>query len=75
MQFDPQASAFQRVKISGQIVFIRGTNCFLMDGTNGVRFVPKQTQALKIGDRVEVTGFPELGGAAPYVERGRWRFA
>ena len=64
MLFDPQASAFQRVKISGQIIFIRGTNYFMMDGTNGVRFVPKQPQALKVGDVVDVTGFPELSGAA-----------
>jgi signal transduction histidine kinase len=67
MLFDPQASAFQRVKVSGQIIFIRGTNYFLMDGTNGVRFVPKQPQKLKVGDRVDVTGFPELSGAAPLL--------
>lgn len=67
MLFDPQASAFQRVKVSGQIIFIRGTNYFLMDGTNGVRFVPKQPQELKVGDMVDVTGFPELSGAAPLL--------
>jgi len=65
--FDPLASAFQRVKVSGQIIFIRGTNYFLMDGTNGVRFVPKQSQKLKTGDLVDVTGFPELSGAAPLL--------
>jgi len=64
MLFDPQASAFRRVKVSGQIIFIRGTNYFLMDGTNGARFVPKHPQELKVGDLVEVTGFPELSGAA-----------
>jgi signal transduction histidine kinase len=67
MLFDPQASAFQRVKVSGQIIFIGGTNYFLMDGTNGVRFVPKQPQELKVGDMVDVTGFPELSGAAPLL--------
>lgn len=65
MLFDPQASAFQRVKVSGQIIFIRGTNYFLMDGTNGLRFVPKHPLELKVGDLVDVTGFPELSGAAP----------
>ena len=68
MLFDPQASAFQRVKISGQIIFIRSTNYFLMDGTNGLRFVPKQPPALKIGDLVDVAGFPELSGAAPLLD-------
>lgn len=67
MLFDPMASAFQRVKISGQIIFIRGTNYFLMDGTNGARFIPKHPQELKVGDLVDVTGFPELSGAAPLL--------
>jgi signal transduction histidine kinase len=67
MLFDPQASAFQRVKVSGQIIFIHGTNYFLMDGTNGVRFTPKQPQELKVGDMVDVTGFPELSGVAPLL--------
>jgi signal transduction histidine kinase len=67
MLFDPQASAFQRVKISGQVIFIFNTNYFLMDGTNGARFVLKQPQPLKIGDTIDVTGFPELSGAAPLL--------
>jgi signal transduction histidine kinase len=67
MLFDPQASAFQRVKISGQIIFIQGTNYFLMDGANGARFIPKRPQELKVGDLVDVVGFPELGGAAPLL--------
>jgi signal transduction histidine kinase len=67
MLFDPQASAFQRVKISGQVIFILNTNYFLMDGTNGARFILKQPQQLKVGDNVEVTGFPELSGAAPLL--------
>jgi signal transduction histidine kinase len=67
MLFDPQASAFQRVKVSGQIIFIRSTNYFLMDGTNGLRFIPKHPLELKVGDLVEVTGFPELSGAAPLL--------
>jgi signal transduction histidine kinase len=68
MLFDPQASAFQRVQVSGQIIFIRSTNYFLMNGTNGLRFVPKQPQGLKTGDLVDVTGFPELSGAAPLLD-------
>ena len=38
MLFDPQASAFQRVKVSGQICHVQGRDFFMMDGTNGVRF-------------------------------------
>jgi signal transduction histidine kinase len=67
MLFDPQASAFQRVKVSGQIIYIRGKNYFMMEGTNGVHFIPKRAQKLKIGDMVDVAGFPELSGAAPLL--------
>ncbi len=67
MQFDPQASAFQRAKVSGQVVYAQGTECFMMDGTNGVRFVTRQLPGLQAGDLVEVVGFPELNGAAPVL--------
>jgi len=65
--FDPQASVFQRVKVSGQIIELRDGECFLMEGNNGVRFVPKHPVSLKIGDLVEVVGFPELSTASPVL--------
>jgi signal transduction histidine kinase len=65
--FDSQANAFQRVKVSGQIVYVRGTEHFMMDGTNGVRFVTRQPAKLLLGDAVEVVGFPELSGSAPVL--------
>ena len=67
MLFDSQANAFQRVKMSGQIVHVRGLEHFMMDGTNGVRFLARQPPGLKAGDLVEVVGFPELNGAAPVL--------
>jgi signal transduction histidine kinase len=71
--FDSQASAFQRVKVSGQIVHVRGTENFLMDGTNGLRFVTQQPLRLQAGDLVEVVGFPELGGPAPVLSEAEAR--
>ncbi len=66
--FDPQASVFQRVKVSGRIVHVRDTEYFMMQGRHGVRFVTKKPLALEPGDEVEVVGFPELfGGAAPVL--------
>jgi signal transduction histidine kinase/uncharacterized protein YdeI (BOF family) len=67
MLYDPQASAFQRVKIAGQIIYAQGTEYFMMDGTNGVRFLARQPLGLEAGDLVEVVGFPELSGAAPVL--------
>ena len=58
--FDPQASMFQRVKVSGQIIHIRDSECFMMDGANGVRFATKHPTDLKVGDFVEVVGFPAM---------------
>jgi signal transduction histidine kinase len=65
--FDPQASVFQRVKVSGQIIYIRESECFMMDGTNGVRFIAKHPTGLQVGDFVDAVGFPELSVASPVL--------
>src|SRR5437879_7470480 len=39
-----------------------------MDGTNGVRFIPKEAVSLGIGDLVEVVGFPSLTGPSPVLQ-------
>ena len=67
LQFDPQASVFQRVKVSGQIIYIRESECFMMDGGNGVRFIAKHLADLRVGDFVEVVGFPEFSVASPIL--------
>jgi signal transduction histidine kinase len=66
--FDPQASALRRVKVSGQIVHERGGEYYMMDGTNGLRFIPKATVNLEIGDMVEVAGFPSLTGPSEVLQ-------
>jgi signal transduction histidine kinase len=65
--FDPSMDNAHRVKVAGQVVHVRGTDYFLMDGANGLRFLAKEPLALEPGDRVEVVGFPELSGAAPVL--------
>ena len=65
--FDPQAGVFQRVKVSGQIIHLRESECFMMDGSNGVRFIAKHPAGLEVGDLVDVVGFPELSSAAPVL--------
>jgi signal transduction histidine kinase len=65
--FDPQASAFQRVKVSGQIVHVRDTEYYLTDGRNGLRFITKKPEPLAAGDLVDVVGFPELSAASPVL--------
>lgn len=65
--FDPQAGFFQKVRSSGQIVHIENGNCFVMTGSNGWRFLARKAPALKPGDMVEVTGYPDLSGASPLL--------
>jgi signal transduction histidine kinase len=65
--FDPQAGVFQRVKLSGQIIHARNSEFFMMDGSNGVRFVAKRSVDLQVGDRVDVVGFPDLNSASPVL--------
>jgi len=67
LQFDPQASLFQRIRMSGQIVHVGEDMCFMMIGTNGVRFVANKSVALQVGDMVDVAGYPQLGGASPLL--------
>ena len=65
--FDSRAGAIQRVKVAGQIIHIQAGEYFLFEKGAGLRFVPQGPVNLKTGDRVEVAGFPELGGPSPVL--------
>ena len=68
LQFNPQASLFQRVKVTGQIIHAQARDYFLMDGKNGLKFILKKpVPGLECGDLVEVVGFPSLNGASPLL--------
>jgi signal transduction histidine kinase len=63
--FDPQASAFRRVKLTGQLLHVRGDIHFVLDGNAGVRVMATPDPTLRPGDLVEAVGFPRLSAAAP----------
>ena len=65
--FDSQASALRRAKVIGQIVHEHEGEYYLIDGANGLRFVPKEAASFEIGDLVEVAGFPSLTGPSPVL--------
>jgi signal transduction histidine kinase len=73
LAFDVGAGALQRVKIAGQIVHQRDGEYFLMDGNDGLRFIPKSPVELRVGDLAEVVGFPELGGPSPVLREATVR--
>lgn len=65
--FDSAAGAFQRVKVAGQIVHQGDGVLFLMDGSDGLRVIPKSTNGLRTGALAEVVGLPDLSGASPIL--------
>lgn len=73
-RFDPQAGPFQRVKVAGQVLLARPAECYLSDGTSGMRFVPGEPTTLAAGAMVEVVGFPDLwGGVSPVLREAAVR--
>ncbi|TAL00284.1 MAG: hypothetical protein EPO07_09895, partial [Verrucomicrobia bacterium] len=65
MQYDPESDAFKRVRITGQIVFVRGNNCFVMENRQGLRLLDVRPAGLAAGDLIEAVGFPQWGYASP----------
>ena len=74
-QFDVHAAAFQRVHIAGTFVSRRGNEFFLMESNLGLRFIADRTEGIKPGDRVDVVGYPELGGPSPVLRDAIFRKA
>ncbi len=65
--FDVKAGALQRLKVVGQILHEEDGEYYLIDGTNGLRFIPRTKVSLRPGDQVEVVGFLLLGGPSPVL--------
>jgi signal transduction histidine kinase len=69
LEFNPRASVFQRVKVSGVVICAQPPQYYLMDGGNGLQFVLKKPAPdLQEGDQVEVVGFPGLSGLSPLLQ-------
>ena len=59
--FDAQATAFRRVKVRGQIIYVDATQVYLEDGGVGLRLLPLGTNVFHPGDSVEAVGYPDIG--------------
>lgn len=73
LHFDPNASALQRTKVKGQIIFGQDREFFLEDADAGVRLQTKESLKLTAGTLVEAVGFPQLGGPSPVLQEARVR--
>lgn len=68
LRFDPQrADSFYRVKVRGQVIHVGREDGYLFDDSRGLRFFPQKQSEFRLGDQVELFGFPELGGYAPIL--------
>ncbi len=60
---DAEAAMAHRVKLAGNVTFNGQRSFFMQDATGGVRVQPVEDHELRVGQAVEVVGFPSAGGA------------
>jgi signal transduction histidine kinase len=71
LMFNSRASALQRTKVAGQILYARQGEYFVLDGKTGIRILPAESEQLHPGDLIEAVGFPKLGGPSPLLLEAR----
>jgi len=63
-----------RVHVQGAVTYFEpGRLLFVEDKTGGVRIETTQTSQLRLGDIIQVTGFPKFGNGVPTIQRGLYR--
>jgi signal transduction histidine kinase len=74
LQFAPSEAYGHPVKVVGaNIYFEPGGQIFLQDGEYGVEVQTKQSDPLKLGDRVEAVGFVSQGEYTPILQDAIYR--
>ncbi len=71
--FDPRASALQRTKVDGQILYARPREYYLLDGRTGLRLRTHISMPVQAGDLVEAVGFANVAGAIPVLQEAHVR--
>ena len=71
--YDPKTAPFRRLKVSGQVIYDRAGECFLTDGTNGLRVFDTSSNLFAVGDLVDAVGFLELGAPAAELKEAVMR--
>ena len=74
LQFSSKDNLDHRVRVQGIVTIQRpGESFYIQDETGGLFVKTKQTNSLSPGDRVDVVGFPMLGGFSPILTAGVFR--
>lgn len=72
--FAPQASYGRRVKVSGTVVLQQpGQALIVQDDQRGLYVQTRQPGRLRLGDRVELLGFPVKGDYTPMLQDAVWK--
>ncbi len=73
LRFNARASALQITKVSGQIIYARPGEYFILDGQTGMRILTDESFPVQTGDLIEAVGYPKLGGSAPVLQDAQIR--
>ncbi len=74
--FNPEHLAGRRVKVHGIVTMrIPGEGFILEDASGGMRVLTRQTNEVRMGDLVDVLGFPAIGDFSPQLEEASFRRA
>ena len=65
--FDAQATAFQRVKVRGQVIHADRKQLFLTDHGQGLQVLSAQKLNVVAGDLIEAVGCPDISGPSPLL--------
>jgi signal transduction histidine kinase len=75
LQFAFEEPVDSLVKVRGTVTARHGGELFLSDGTRGLRVFCQSVAGVRLGDEMEVAGFPARGAFAPVLEDALVRVA
>jgi signal transduction histidine kinase len=72
-RYTPDRGSVHRVRVEGTVTFAQPDGFVLQDATEGARVETAEPVNLKVGDGVEVVGFPTTAGYSPVLQDAIWR--
>ena len=73
LQYSWGGSYGHRVKVKGTVTLRDSTKMYIQDETEGLGVETRQDEQLRLGDQVEVLGFPAKGEYTPILKDGVYR--
>jgi len=71
LRFNSSGSSGHRVRIEGVVTLQRsGKELFVQDPTGNIRILSAETNAVRVGNRIAVVGFPAIGGYTHILDHG-----